>query len=93
MPEEYSHYGLDGLTTNLPFGEWTEVFGSGRLTRALLDRLTHNVHILEMDGDCHRLKHSKGEPFPAKTCPSRGIINRTVNTLSSCSYNLTSLPE
>ena len=34
------------VTTNLPFDEWTEVFGSERLTGALLDRLTHHVHIL-----------------------------------------------
>ncbi len=34
------------VTTNLPFDEWTEVFGSDRLTGALLDRLTHHVHIL-----------------------------------------------
>ena len=33
------------LTSNLPFDEWTEVFGSERLTGALLDRLTHHVHI------------------------------------------------
>ena len=39
------------FTTNLPFDEWTEVFGSERLTGALLDRLTHYVHILEMNGD------------------------------------------
>ena len=44
---------------NLPFDEWTEVFGSERLTGALLDRLTHHVHILEMNGDSYRLKHSK----------------------------------
>ena len=35
------------VTSNLPFDEWTEVFGSERLTGALLDRLTHHVHILE----------------------------------------------
>ena len=39
------------VTTNLPFDEWTEVFGSERLTGALLDRLTHHVHILEMNSD------------------------------------------
>ena len=34
------------VTTNLPFDEWTEVFGSELLTGALLDRITHHVHIL-----------------------------------------------
>ena len=47
------------VTTNLPFDEWTDVFGSERLTGALLDRLTHHVHILEMNGDSYRLKHSR----------------------------------
>ena len=47
------------VTSNLPFDEWTGVFGSERLTGALLDRLTHHVHILEMNGDSFRLKHSK----------------------------------
>ena len=36
------------VTSNLPFAEWTEVLGSERLTGALLDRLTHHVHILEL---------------------------------------------
>ena len=44
------------VTTNLPFDEWTEVFGSERLTGALLDRLTHHVHIIEMNGESYRLK-------------------------------------
>ena len=44
------------VTTNLPFDEWTEVFGSERLTGALLDRLTHHVHTLEMNGDSYRLR-------------------------------------
>ena len=47
------------VPTNLPFDEWTEVFGSERLTGALLDRLTNHVHILEMNGDSYRLKHSR----------------------------------
>ena len=47
------------VTTNLPFDEWTEVFGSERLTGALLDRLTHHVHILEMNGDSYRVRHSR----------------------------------
>ena len=47
------------VTTNLPFDEWTEVFGSERLTGALLDRLTHHVHILEMNGESYRLERSR----------------------------------
>lgn len=47
------------VTSNLPFDEWTSVFGSDRLTGALLDRLTHHVHILEMNGESYRLAHSK----------------------------------
>ena len=46
------------VTTNLPFDEWTEMFGSERLTGALLDRLTHHVHIIEMNGDSYRLRQS-----------------------------------
>jgi len=47
------------VTSNLPFEEWTSVFGSERLTGALLDRLTHHVHILEMNGESYRLKVSQ----------------------------------
>ena len=47
------------VTTNLPFDEWTDVFGSERLTGALLDRLTHHLHILEMNGDSYRLKGNR----------------------------------
>src|SRR5688500_7974652 len=39
------------VTSNLPFDEWTSVFGSERLTGALLDRLTHHVHIREINGE------------------------------------------
>ncbi|MEM1152023.1 MAG: IS21-like element helper ATPase IstB [Pseudomonadota bacterium] len=47
------------ITSNLPFDEWTEVFGTERLTGAILDRLTHHVHILEMNGDSYRLRQSR----------------------------------
>jgi DNA replication protein DnaC len=47
------------VTSNLPFDEWTSVFGSERLTGALLDRLTHHVHILEMNGESYRLAQSR----------------------------------
>ena len=51
--------GATMVTSNLPFNEWTEVLGSERLTGALLDRLTHHVHSLEMNGESYRLKESK----------------------------------
>ncbi|UNC16459.1 ATP-binding protein (plasmid) [Acidiphilium multivorum] len=47
------------VTSNLPFEDWTSVFGAERLTGALLDRLTHHVQILEMNGESYRLKQSR----------------------------------
>jgi DNA replication protein DnaC len=47
------------VTTNLPFEAWPEVCGSERLTGAILDRLTHRVHILEANGESYRLRDSK----------------------------------
>jgi DNA replication protein DnaC len=47
------------VTSNLPFDEWTSILGSERLTGALLDRLTHHVHILEMNGESYRLAASQ----------------------------------
>jgi len=39
------------VTTNFPFEEWTEVMGSERLIGAMLNRLTHRVHIIESGDD------------------------------------------
>jgi DNA replication protein DnaC len=47
------------LTTNLPFENWTEVLGNERLTGALLDRMTHRVHIIEANGESYRLRDAK----------------------------------
>jgi DNA replication protein DnaC len=55
------------ITNNLPFDEWTETFGSERVTGALVDRLTHHVSILEMNGESCRLAHSRARK--SKTNP------------------------
>ena len=52
------------VPTNFPFNELTEGFGSERLTGALLYRLTHHVHILEMNGESYRLKCSRENAQP-----------------------------
>ena len=53
------------VTTNLPFAQWPQIFGDERLTGALLDRLTHRVHVFAMKGDSYRLtKGRKGRSAP-----------------------------
>jgi DNA replication protein DnaC len=46
------------ITTNLDFEEWGGIFGSKKLTAALLDRLTHRCHIVEANGESYRFKES-----------------------------------
>ena len=53
------------ITSDLPLDEWIKVFGTARLTSAMLDRLTHHVHILEMNGESFRLRESK-RPQPQR---------------------------
>ena len=58
MPQRYER-GSIIITSNLPFDEWTEIFASERPTGAILDRLTHHVHILEMNGESYCLRQSR----------------------------------
>lgn len=48
------------VTTNLAFGEWVQVFGSEKLTTALLDRLGHHAHVLTTKGESFRT-HRRGK--------------------------------
>jgi DNA replication protein DnaC len=44
------------ITTNLQFANWIQLFGDERLTAALLDRLTHHAHIVELTGESFRFR-------------------------------------
>jgi DNA replication protein DnaC len=46
------------ITTYLPFSEWTQVFPSARLCKALLDRVTDRAHIIETGSDSYRFKRT-----------------------------------
>lgn len=49
------------VTTNLDFGEWVQVFGSEKLTTALLDRLVHHAQILTTKGASYRTRNKTGK--------------------------------
>lgn len=46
------------VTTNMGFGDWTQIFGDPNLTAALLDRITHKAHIINCTWDSYRLKET-----------------------------------
>jgi DNA replication protein DnaC len=46
------------VTSNLPFGDWAQIFQGERMTAALLDRLCHRCHIFEMNGESYRFRES-----------------------------------
>jgi DNA replication protein DnaC len=55
------------ITSNLPFGEWGNIFQGERMTAALLDRFTHRCHIFEMNGESFRFKESSKQAKEKKT--------------------------
>ena len=46
------------VTSNLQLSDWGQIFKCEKLTNALLDRLTHHSHILDMNGESYRFSHS-----------------------------------
>lgn len=49
------------ITTNLQFKEWESIFGSNKLTAAMIDRLVHHGDIVSFEGTSYRLKKALGE--------------------------------
>ena len=47
------------ITTNLGFDRWAEIFGDPVLTAALVDRITHKAHLVNMNGESYRLKETQ----------------------------------
>jgi len=47
------------ITTNLSFDRWSEIFGDPVLTAAMVDRLTHKAHVINMNGMSYRVKETK----------------------------------
>jgi DNA replication protein DnaC len=59
------------LTSNLSFGQWDETFaGNTALTSAMLDRILHHAHVVQIKGDSYRLKEKR----------KAGIIARKIST-------------
>lgn len=44
------------ITTNSPFSKWADIFQEPVLTNALLDRLLHHCHVININGPSYRLK-------------------------------------
>ncbi len=47
------------VTTNLPFSEWTTLFENNAMVAAMVDRLTFQSYILDMNGTSYRLEQAK----------------------------------
>lgn len=46
------------ITTNMGFGDWTQMFGDPSMTAALLDRITHKAHVINCSWESYRLKET-----------------------------------
>lgn len=59
VAKRYEH-GSVIVTSNLPFSQWAGAFADDQtLTAALLDRLLHHAHIVQISGNSYRLKDKK----------------------------------
>lgn len=61
------------LTSNKGFAEWGEVLGDPVIASAILDRLLHHSHVINIRGDSYRLKEKKRAGLLATTQPDREV--------------------
>jgi DNA replication protein DnaC len=60
VAKRYEKAGSMILTSNLPFAQWDTTFGGdATLTAAMLDRILHHAHIVQIKGDSYRLKRQR----------------------------------
>jgi DNA replication protein DnaC len=81
-----SERGSTIIASNVPIDEWTSVFGTERLTDALLDGLTHRVRFLEMNGESYRRSAASGASDIDAVTAFRGLpsTSSTRNDLPCC---------
>lgn len=77
------------LTSNKPFDEWGDVFGDDLMAGALIDRLLHHCHIVNIRGNSYRMRNhqdlwrrlhtpnDEGEPSPPKRTRKRRETSTT----------------
>lgn len=49
------------VTTNLPFSEWSQVFGDATAAAAVIDRIVHHATVLQTQGESYRLRDAKAK--------------------------------
>jgi DNA replication protein DnaC len=66
------------LTSNLSFGQWDETFaGNTALTAAMLDRILHHAHVIQIKGDSYRLREKRKAGIVQPE--NRGLVTGWVN--------------
>ena len=70
VAKRYEH-GSVILTSNLSFGDWERTFdGNAALTSAMLDRLLHHAHVIQIRGDSYRLRQARQSGLLGRTPPA-----------------------
>jgi DNA replication protein DnaC len=67
------------LTSNKGFEEWGEIFGDEVMAAALIDRLVHHCHIVNIRGNSYRMRQHaelRSALYPRRSVPDRSTVKR-----------------